>query len=214
MTEYFGQYASFSVPSKKDAGQLLGPDNSDGDLYSLDVEMQDGEQRAWLVNAFGQRVGYLDHPISRQIRTLQAEGLATHAILSFVAYTDHPGTGHYWGQVALVCFSLANEQKAAAFHAFLANVQQRLADGLRTNVALSAQAVQRVIDSEGAWVPSETMPLPENDKGTAYLKRHRNMKERLIAQGRAGNKGCYVLSWIFLLAVVALVVFALKSCFA
>ena len=36
------------------------------------------------------------------------------------------------------------------------------------------------------------------------MKSRRKMSEKLIEQGRKGNKGCYAVSWLFLLALVAL----------
>ena len=44
------------------------------------------------------------------------------------------------------------------------------------------------------------------------MKSHRKMSEKMIEQGRKGNKGCYVVSWLFLLLLIALVLFGLKSC--
>ena len=60
-------------------------------------------------------------------------------------------------------------------------------------------------------MPSQTVPLPKSEKGTAYLKQRRKLSERMIDKGRAGNKGCYVVSWVFLLALVTLVVFLVYS---
>lgn len=209
MTEYFGKYVDFSTPSKKDASVLLGADNAVGDTYDLEFESVEGEQRAWLANRFGQRIGYLDAATSRTVRTLQAEGLQARAVLSFVAFTDHPDEGHYWGQVALLCFKSAN---TAAFDPFVVNVAKRMGEGLRTSVDLGPEGVAKVLESDGTWVPSQTVPFPENEKGTAYLKKRRKMSERVIEQGRKGNKGCYVVSWVFLLALVAFAIFGLHSC--
>lgn len=211
MTDYFGTYADFRTPSKKDAAVLLGADNSVGDVYQLQVELEEGQQRAWLVNRFGGRIGCLDAATSRTVRTLQAEGLEAHAVLSFVAFTDHPDEGHYWGQVALLCFKPSGAD-AAAFQTFLENVAKRMGEGTRTQVDLGAEGVAKVVESNGSWAPSQTAPLPKDEKGMAILKRRRKITERVIDQGRAGNKGCYAISWAFLLLLVAAVMFGLHSC--
>lgn len=209
MTDYFGRYADFATASKKDSGVLLGADNSVGDVYQLKVHDFEGEQRAWLENAFGQRIGFLDAELSRKIRTLQAEGLETKAVLSFIAFTDHPDDGRYWGQVALVCYKSSD---ASIFEGFLNTVSKRMGEGLRTNVDLGAEGLSKLRESGGTWVPAQTVPLPETEKGTAFLKRRRKPIERLVDQGRKGNKGCYVVSWVFLLVAVALIMFGLHSC--
>ncbi len=209
MAEYYGRYADFQTSSKKDAAVLLGADNSVGDAYTLQViEGEDGP-RAWLVNAFGGKIGFLDAKDTHQIRTLQAEGLECHALLSFVAFTDHPGEGHYWGQVALICYKKKN---ARIWERFQDSIAADLANGTRTQVDLGAEAVRRVIDSDGEWKPSKSVPMPTKEKGMAVLKQRRRVTERLVAQGRKGNKGCYIVSWAFLLIAVALIIFGLHSC--
>lgn len=88
-----------------------------------------------------------------------------------------------------------------------------MGEGVRVKVDLGPDAVQHIVSSNGEWLPSQTVPMPKVDKGTAILKKHRSINDKLIAQGRSGNKGCYFASWIVLLAVVTLVIFGLKSCY-
>ena len=54
--------------------------------------------------------------------------------------------------------------------------------------------------------------FPQKAKGTAIMKSKRSLNERMIEQGRKGNIGCYIVSWAFFFALVALAVFGLKSC--
>lgn len=210
VNRYFGRYAEFDTVSKKDAAVLLGADCMVGDVLSVDCQLEEGEHRAWLVNQFDARVGFLSAEISREMSLLAARGFRLNAVLSFVAFTDHPDEGHYWGDVALVCFK---ESLAACFEPFLQEVSARAAEGIRTRVDLGPDAVSRIVESEGAWLPKETVPMPEKVKGTAIIKRRRGLNDKLITQGRAGNKGCYVAGWAFLLIAVALAVLSLKSCF-
>lgn len=212
MERYFGRYANFETISKEDAATLLSADNMVGDVYDVVVEYDEetSSTRAWLVSRFDARIGYLDPDVSRKMSLLQADGLTCKAILSFVAFTNHPGEGHYWGSVALVCYRPAD---AEAFAAFIAAVSKRIGDDVRPRIDFDAEAVDKVIDSNGTWMPTQTVSLPANEKGMAILKRRRRMMDKMIEQGRARNKGCYLASWACLLAAVALIVFGLKSCF-
>lgn len=210
VSDYFGRYADFQTASKKEAGQLLGADNMIGDVLSIHCGMEQGEHRAWLENRFGQRIGFFDAAFSRELSLVAARGLQMRAVLSFIAFTDHPDDGYYWGQVALVCYPEAQEK---AFEAFIAQVSKRMGDNVRTAVDLGPEAVDRIIESEGSWIPSQTIPMPAKEKGTAIIKNRRSMTDKLIETGRSGNKGCFIASWIFLLALVAVLLFALKSCF-
>lgn len=209
MENYFGKYARFEVPVKKDAGLMLGADNMVGDIYDIECHLDDGEHRAYLVNRFDQKPGCFDASVSREISLLQAKGLVCKAVLSFVAFTDHPGEGHYWGEVALICYNPAYD---AAFSKFIAAVARRMGDGLRTEVDFGAEGFERIVASDGEWVPSQTIPMPDKSKGMAIMKSRRKISDKLIEQGRRGNKGCYIVSWAFLLIVVALVIFGIKAC--
>lgn len=209
MENYFGEYERFEVPVKKDAGLLLGADNMVGDIYDIECELADGVHTAYMVNRFGQKPGCFNPETSRELSIMQAKGLVCKAVLSFVAFTDHPDEGHYWGEVALICYNPAYE---AAFLKFITSVANRMADGVRTKVDLGEDGVEKIIASDGEWIPKQTVPMPDKSKGMAIMKSHRKLSDKLIEQGRRGNKGCYVVSWVFLLIIVALLVFALKTC--
>lgn len=84
--------------------------------------------------------------------------------------------------------------------------------GVRPEVELGEQGVAKVVESKGSWAPAKHVPFPEKETGTAIMKSRRKMSEKLIEQGRKGNKGCYAVSWAFLLLLVMAVLFGLKSC--
>ena len=119
-------------------------------------------------------------------------------LLSFVAYSDTPEPGHYWGEVAVICFNPAYSEE---MDAFADRIAARMADGVRPAVNLGSSAVQKIF-SEPDWIPTDTVPLPKKEKGMAILKDCQSMSEKMIEQGRARNKGCYVISWLFIIIVV------------
>lgn len=208
-TTYTGFYARFNTPSKKDAAVLLGADNLVGDLFDVEFVTEEGTAVAWMVNRFGNRVAFFDADTTRRLRVLHARDWKIKALLSFVAFTDSPEPGEYWGEAAVLCFSPEHEQ---AFNTFADNIAKRLMEGIRPEVDLGEQGVKQILESNGTWSPAKTVPLPTKKPGTVIMKGRRKMSEKLIEQGRKGNKGCYVVSWVFILAVVALALFGLKSC--
>lgn len=206
---YFGTYARFETTSKRDAAALLGADNLVGGAFDIVFETEDGATVAYMKNRFGSLIGYFDPDFSRQLKIFVARSWKVQAILSFVAFTDAPKPGHYWGQAAIMCYDENYEQQ---FARFAAAVAKRLADGTRPDIALGEQGIDQVLASEGSWTPKDTVRPPEKEEGTVIVKGSRKLSERLIEQGRKGNKGCYAASWVFLLALVALALFGLKSC--
>lgn len=206
---YFGAYARFSTESKLAAAELSGADNIVGDRYRIEFRTEDDITRAWLVNRFGGDAGFLDPALSRRLSILAAREWVLSAYLSFVAYTDSGDPGEYWGEMALICYDPKYEH---AFGVFAQRVSAKLADGIRPEVNLGDQGISSVIESDGDWLPKRTIPLPKKAKGSAIIKSRRSASEKLIEQGRKGNAGCYVVSWIFILVVVALVLFGLHSC--
>ena len=95
---------------------------------------------------------------------------------------------------------------------FIAGLSKEMAKGRRPRVHLETKGVDQIIQSQGSWLPTDTVPYPAKKKGTALVKTHRSITERLVEESRKGNKGCYLFNWAFLLAVVAAVIFGLKSC--
>lgn len=209
MDQYFGTYRRFDTPSKKDAATLLGADNLVGDVFSIEFATEKGQNIAWLKNRFGGRIGFYDADFSRQLSVMAARGWVLNALLAFVAYTDQPAPGHYWGETVVICYDPSSEQ---AFSLFVEGVSRLLASGVRPDVDLGEQGVAKVVESSGAWLPSKRVDMPAKEAGTVVMKRERKMSEKLIDQGRKGNKGCYVASWAFIALVVAGIVFGLKSC--
>ena len=209
MERYFGTYQAFKTPSKKDAADLMGPNNLVGDRYSVNCTLEDGVHRAWLVNRFGARVGYFEEDFSRKLSLLAADEMELVALLSFVAFSEQPEPGEYWGQMAVIAFAAAYAEE---FGPFVADASKLLAKGIRPKLDFGAAGAEKVIESKGSWMPSEREPMPAKEKGMAILKSRRGFTDGLVEAGRSGNKGCYILSWAFLLALVAAVIVGLKAC--
>lgn len=209
MDRYFGTYQTFETLSKKDAAVLLGADNLVGDIYDIQIEMEGDQHTAWLVNRFNQRIGFFGPDFSRKLSIMRAREMTLTAVLAYVAFTDAPEPGRYWGEMAVFAYSKTEEE---AFGSFVDSVAERLSNGIRPKINLGEEACMKIIESKGSWLPEQTIPMPKHDKGTAIMKSKRSMSEKMIEQGRKGNKGCYVVSWAFLLFLVAAAMFGLKAC--
>ena len=204
---YEGFYARFETPSKPVGSMLMGADSLVGDDFKVEFRTEDGRVVAWLRNKFDAEVGFLDVEGSRRLQLANAREQKIRAVLSFVAYSDMPEPGLYWGEVAVFCFNPAYE---AEMNAFVDRVRAKMADGVRPDINLRSSGVQRIFDEPG-WVPSETVPLPNKAKGMAVLKDHQSMSEKMIEQGRAGNRGCYAVSIVFLVVLVLAVAFGIAK---
>lgn len=196
---YEGFYAQYDTPSKKVGSLLMGADTLVGDDLKVDFRTEDGKVTVWLLNKFDAEVGFLDAEGSRKLQLANARGQKIRVLLSFVAYSDEPDLGHYWGEVAVICF---NPAYSTEMDAFADRVGARMADGLRLDVNLGAAAVKKIFD-EPEWVPTDTVALPKKKNGMAVLKDHQSISEKMIEQGRAKNKGCYAVSWVFIIVLVA-----------
>ena len=199
---YEGFYARFDTPSKKVGSLLMGADNLVGNDYTVEFKTEEGAVTAWLKNKFDVEMGFLDVDGSRRLQLANARGQKIRVLLSFVAYSDMPDPGHYWGEVAVICFNPAYE---AEMNAFVDRVAAQLANGVRPAINLGSSAVSKIFD-EPDWLPSDTVPLPKKEKGMTVLKNSQSLSEKMIEQGRARNRGCYVVSWIFIAVLVVAVV--------
>ena len=206
---YFGAYARFDTTSKKDAAILLGSNCIIGDVFNIEFKPLKGQTRAWVVNDYGDTLGYLDEQTSHKLNLLAAKNWEMHAVLSFVAFTDQPEPGFYWGEVAIFCYDKVHQSD---FDTFMRTTMKLLAQGIRPRIDIKNQGVQSILDSHGTWQPSQRADMPKGDSHTAILKKSRGFTDLMVQKSREGNKGCFLISWAFLLALVALVVFGLKSC--
>ncbi len=204
---YYGEYARFNTTSKKDAALLTGADNIVGDSFSISLRADHGSTTAWIVNKFGVSIGFIDGAtIIRELQLCFARTWTVRAFLSFVAYTDSPEPGFYWGEVALVC---NDPHYNTEFDAFSKKVCSMLADGVRPDVSLGTTGVDSIIRMKGDWMTHNRRPYPKLAGGTVYLKKRARLSEKIIEQGRARNKGCYAISILFICAVCALIVFGI-----
>ena len=233
MNNYFGTYQTFHTTAKDQEALLMSADNLIGDCYDIQIELDNGVHHAWLVNRFDQRVGCFDPDFSRKLSLLSANGLTLKALLSLVLYTEDRSEGGkkektpenqnisnvkqpdvsretsgYWGEMAVICFSQAN---SAVFENFLRGISGKLQEGVRPRIDFDSTGFDRIIESNGTWLPEQNAAKFSTKKGTVIMKSHRTLSDKLIEQGRQGNKGCYAISWGFIAVVVLLIILLVKS---
>lgn len=207
--DFEGFYTRFETYTKKDAGILMGADVLVGDEFTFKFEQTEKGTKAAIYDKFDKKVGYFEEATTRQLRLYEARGWVARVVLAFLAYSDHPEPGCYWGQMAVLAYP---KECGDLFEKFIEKVKAKLADGKRVDVNIGTQGIKSLVESNGEWFTNATLPKVKFDAGTVVMKSSRSLSEKLVEQGRAKNPGCYAVSWAFLIALVALVVFSLKSC--
>lgn len=198
---YFGTYVRFNTANKNEGAALMGPDNAVGDRGEIGWTTDDAKrQRACLVNRFGHTIGFLDESISYKLAVLRAKEWIIRYVFSFAALSEDSEEGQYWGQVAIIAFAPRYKNE---FEEFLAVFAQKAGEGLRPNPELSTSDVNAILAQPSSWKSSVRVPIPQNSASTVILKDHRTMREKVIEQGRKKNPGCYLVSWLFIIALVA-----------
>lgn len=206
---YFATYARFDTVDKEAAAAFLGADNIVGDTFTIDHEVTPDSDKAWIVNPFGKKMGYLEPKIASQVDLCKAKGWTTIAILALVAFSEEPSPGLYWGEVVIISYDPKYESD---FSVFVEGIRKQISKGVRPKVTLGPDSLQTIISSHGNWLPADRVALPKKEKGTAWVKTERTGTEALVEQARKGNIGCTIGAWAFLLVLVALIVLGLHSC--
>ncbi len=207
--DFEGFYARFETFSKKDAGILMGADVLVGDEFTFKFELTDGTIKAVIYDKFDKRVGYFEEATTRQLRLYEARGWSTRIFLAFLAYSDHPEPGCYWGQMAILAYP---NECSEVFENFIQKVSVKLAEGKRVDINIGTQGIKSIVESKGTWFTNATLPKPTLDTGTVMMKSSRSLSEKLVEQGRAKNPGCYVISWAFIIGLVVITFLGLRSC--
>ena len=171
--------------------------------------MDEGVHRAWLINKFNETIGLLRRRFLARTEPFAAEGLELVGILSFVAFTETPEPGEYWGQAAVIGYS---PHYAEEFNRFIDGVCGLIGKIIRPKLALNGPAVDEIINSNGTWLPSEREPLPE--KTTRHGATAKRAEGSSTASWRLDAQAKRLLhsQLAFLLALVAAIIIGLKSC--
>lgn len=206
---YFGAYVRFQTADKKSGAALAGSDNAIGDCGEVVWQLDErSRQQAWLENPYGQRIGYLNPSDSYTLAVYHAKGWTLRYVLSFTAYSEEPEPGSYWGQVAVIAYSPRYENE---FGEFVKSFARAAGEGLRPDPALSPSGVAAVLDDPSGWAPSNKVKIPQGSGRTAILKDHRSIHDKVLDKGRSRNIGCYIVSWVFIIAVVALAAWGIHA---
>ena len=203
MDNYYATYAIAKPTSKEEAGRLLGADNIIGDVYKVVCEIKGGKNVAKVVNRFGNTPAVFNEEVSRQLALNDAKGFRTYAVLTCVGFTQDESEGNYWAEFAIVSFP---DSELETFSVYVDEVSQAVKDHRRPEVNLGSEEVKKVIENKGRYVSTSTHPKLEKKKGQVILKSQVKLSDKLVEQGRKKNPGCYIFGWLFLLAVVALIV--------
>lgn len=205
---YHGSYVRFKTQEQEKAVAFLGLDNAVGDHYEIRTKYEEGERTDWIVNAFDVEMGELDPKFADTLDLIRAKGWNVEAVLSFVAFQEARGDepGYYWGEVAVVAWDSRYDK---AFETFIDKLDKSLGDGIRPDIKLGSKALEALVDAQGDYLPSGRVPLPKKKKGMAFVKTERSANEKLAAQARKGNKGCLATSWIFVIALVCVIAYAI-----
>ena len=205
---YFGTYVRFQTKDKKEGAALTGPDNAVGDIGSITWHIDDKQrQQAWLKNPYDLEIGYLDAETSYTLSVYRAKNWTIRYVLSFVAYSDKPSPGMYWGEVALIAY---DPHYTHQFEHFLQAFAQQAGEGLRPDPHLGSQAIESLVKDPSSWKPTTKVKIPQKN-GTSILKEYRTAHDKLLDQARQKNPGCYIISWICIAAGGALLVWAIYS---
>ena len=203
---YQGTYVRFKTEDRDTAMGWMSLDNAVGDLYTIESKYENGMRSDWIVNAAGQEMGLLDAKFADKLDLMRARGWDIATILSFVAFTeakdDEPGL--YWGEVAVIAY---DPNYSKAFTGFVSRMQKEMGNGIRPDLKIGKNGLSEIVKTDGDYLPSGRKPLPQRQKGTAFVKTERSANEKLVEQAKKGNKGCYAATYLFYAVLIFAVIY-------
>lgn len=207
--KYFGKYMTFTSEDKNDGVMFLGPDHVVGAPYTVEFKHTDDGTVAWCKSQHGGTICHFDEKGTDELSLCFARDWTVHLYLSFVAWDEDPEPGRYWGQMAVVAY---DKSLAAEMEVFEKNLQKALSNGTRPKLSMGEGALEQLINTKGAWFPTDREKKPKLTKRQAMVKDQQTMNDRIVEGSRSGNKGCYAGTIVFYIALAAVVIFGLKSC--
>lgn len=205
---YFGSYGRFTAPEKEHAVHLMSADSLIGDELNYAMHTQDGKTRVVLSNRFGGEIGSLDAKSAHDIQLCLAKDWNVHVLLASI-FQKHPeggGRATHWGEVVILAYPPA---QAEAFDVFTGNIAKMLSEGIRPEVELQQSSVTQVLESGGSWTPNGRHATVSKD-GSVMLKGSLSLNDKLVEQARKRNPGCMFAGWVFIAALIFLVLYLVK----
>ena len=207
---YFGSYTRFQTPDKQTGAIIAGSDYAVGDCGEVVWQLDEKKhQQAWLKNPYGQTFAYLEPFGFVQAGHLSRQRFGKYDTCSASPPTAKNPTPASTG--ARRRFFAYSPRHADRFDRFVKVFAQTAADGSRPDPALNPASIAKVIADPESWNPSNKVKIPKGSGQTVILKDHRSIHDKMLDKGRSGNVGCYIVSWAFIFAVIALVVWFVHS---
>lgn len=209
-TRYLGTYAKATCPDKKMVGVLMGADTLVGDEFELFFKTEEGDPVAWVRNRFGDEIGSFDRNTSYRLSAIQADGWTIRVDLAFIAANEGKDGNQYWAMMGVVATSPRYRDE---IDTFFKKVCEQHMDGIRPDLELNTAGIDQMLAAKGDWLPSKNVLEKISKKKGVIVKGERSISEKIVEQGRAGNKGCYAISWAFIGLLVVGAIFLVKSMF-
>lgn len=199
MNNYYGKYKIAYPFDSNSAAKLISADNIIGDIYKVTIDRKDDSHLAYVTNRFKQTPAYFDEETSRELAIAKAKDMNIYAILSIVGFSESENKSQYWAEFAIIGFP---KSKKDCFDSFVLNLASSIKNGKRLNIELSDNDFEKVLKTNGDYLPTTKFPFPDKRQGTVFLKKSISLKEKLIEQARNKNIGCSIVGWIFLLLII------------
>lgn len=200
--EFFGTLERVTVIDKKANNALSGGEGVIGCRVSFEFT-QDGEGNPFVkvLSPNGVSFGGFSPEFSQTLTELHDSGRVCTGILSLVGFTDGEG---YWGEFAVLAY---NPDEADAWETFITTLAEKYAQGHRPDIDITQKTSRHIVETGGTWCDLKKAKDPKLKGGEAIVKRHRTARDNLVDQAVKGNKGCWVGTVVFWVAVAALIVF-------
>lgn len=190
----------------------LDPDDDDGfnllagancligtELFLEFLQGADGGPSVQIDARHEQRIATLDAKVSKRLADLRNRGWDIQVRLSVVFYEQE--IKRFWGEAAAMAYDPNASCPTSGVQNFIGHIVKRIQDGDHPNVKLNQEQFEHVLDSDGAWYLTKSLPLPKIKSGQAVFKRRMQPLEHLTEAAVKGNKGCLVGSIVFWVAL-------------
>jgi len=111
----------------------------------------------------------------------------------------------FFAEALWVAYDSSLGEDSLAIKAFIENVSDRLATGIRPNVELSQEQFERILSSHGRWHHTENIPLHRLPTGVLVHRRKRSFSEWLIQIALKHRAASNIATLILLVAIIVIV---------
>ncbi len=194
------------------AGDADAGSGSDNDAGAGADANSSSKNNLWIAAKNGNAIAKVPNKYAKELYAALSEGWNITALISMVTYSKKEGK--FFVEAAFMGISPnCDEPLCNALQKFESHQIKRIKGGDHPTIGLSQSQFEKVIETGGEWYMTKIAKLTDDQKKRMSYKKSQSLTGKMVDMSQNHQRGCAFASTIILLAMAALIVWAIFRLF-